>query len=126
MIKTLMAGPYINIQNAHASDPNISPGAVGAGQLRWNPNTHTIEVNDGMYWKEIRQCSPTIELNTEARELLDFVKKQRDRQRLVELNPSLQKAYDAINRAENNFDLLAKLTIVKPIYYHPLPDWHYV
>ena len=118
MIKTLMAGPYISIQNAYASNPYISPGAAGAGQLRWNPNTNVMEVNDGLYWQTLPQTTPTIELNTEARELLDFVKKQRDRQRLVELNPSLQKAYDAINRAEDNFDMLAKLADVKPIDYH--------
>lgn len=118
MIKTIMAGAYINIQNAYASAPYISPGAVGAGQLRWNSNINAIEVNDGLYWQSLSPSSPTIELNTEARELLDFVKKQRDRQRLVELNPSLQKAYDAINRAEDNFDMLAKLADVKPIDYH--------
>ena len=113
-----MAGAYINIQNAYASTPYISPGSVGAGQLRWNPNTNVMEVNDGLYWQTLPQITPTIELNTEARELLDFVKKQRDRQRMVEQNPSLQKAYDTINRAEDNFDTLAKLTDVKPIDYH--------
>ena len=109
MIKSLMAGQYINIQNAYVSAPYISPGAAAAGMIRWNPNTQNFEINDGAVWQQYTMTSPTIELNTEARELLDFVKKQRDRERLAEQNPALQKALEAIHRAEDNFDLLARV-----------------
>lgn len=105
-----MAGQYINIQNSYSSAPYISPGATAAGMIRWNPNTQNFEINDGAVWHQYTMANPTIELNNEAQELLDFVKKQRDRQRLVEQNPALQKAYEAINRAEENFDLLEKIS----------------
>jgi len=110
MIKSLMAGQYINIQNGYTSAPYISPGAAAAGMIRWNPNTQNFEINDGAVWQQYTMANPTIELNNEARELLDFVKKQRDRQRLVEQNPALQKALEAIHRAEDNFDLLEKIS----------------
>ena len=109
MIKTIMAGQYINIQNSYTSAPYISPGAAAAGMIRWNPNTQNFEINDGSVWQQYTMTNPTIELNIEAQELLEFVKKQRDRQRLVEQNPALQKAYEAINRAEDNFDILARV-----------------
>ena len=104
-----MAGQYINIQNSYSSAPYISPGATAAGMIRWNPNTQNFEINDGAVWQQYTMANPTIELDTEARELLDFVKKQRDRQRLADQNPALAKALEAINRAEDNFDLLARV-----------------
>ena len=109
MIKSLMAGQYINIQNAYVSAPYISPGAAAAGMIRWNPNTQNFEINDGSVWQQYTMTNPTIELNNEAQELLEFVKKQRDRQRLAEQNPALEKALEAINRAEDNFDILARV-----------------
>ena len=109
MIKTIMAGQYINIQNSYTSTPYISPGATAAGMMRWNPNMQCIEINDGAVWQQYTMANPTIELNTEARELLEFVKKQRDRQRLADQNPALGKALEAINRAEDNFDILARV-----------------
>lgn len=113
MIKTIMAGQYINIQNAYTSNPYISPGTVGAGQLRWNTNMNEIEVNDGLYWQSLTPTSPTIELNSEARALLEYVKQQQQRderrQQRIENNPALKKAYEAIVRAEENYDMLDKI-----------------
>ena len=109
MIKTINSGKYINVEQAYTSPPYISPGATAAGMIRWNPNMQCFEVNDGAVWQQYTMASPTIELNTEAQELLDFVKKQRDRQRLAEQNPALEKALEAIKRAEDNFDILAKV-----------------
>lgn len=109
MIKTINSGKYINVQQAYTSPPYISPGATAAGMIRWNPNTQNFEINDGAVWQQYTMANPTIELDTEARELLDFVKKQRDRQRLAEQNPALEKALEAINRAEDNFDILARV-----------------
>jgi hypothetical protein len=118
MIETINSGKYINVQQAFTRPPNISPGSSGAGMIRWNPNMQCFEVNDGAVWQQYIMASPTIELNTEAQELLDYVKKLRDRQRLVEQNPSLEKALEAITRAEDNFNTLAKLVDNKPIDYH--------
>lgn len=118
MINTINSGKYINVQQAYTSPPYISPGASGAGMIRWSPNMQCFEINDGSVWQQYTMASPTIELNTEAQELLDYVRKLRDRQRLVEQNPSLEKALEAITRAENNFNTLAKLVDTKPIDYH--------
>lgn len=109
MIKTINPGKYINVQQAYTSPPYISPGATAAGMIRWNPNMQCFEINDGAIWHQYTMASPTIELNTEAQELLDHVKKLRDRQKLVEQNPSLEKALEAITRAEDNFDTLARV-----------------
>jgi hypothetical protein len=113
MIKNINGGKYITITGGTTSDPYISPGSAGSGMIRWNPNMNCMEVNDGSVWKQFTSTFPTIDLNSEAQELLDWAKQERDRQRLrqqrTEKNPALKKAYEAIQRAEENFDILDKL-----------------
>jgi len=113
MIKNIMAGQGLVINNGYSSDPYISPGAAGAGMLRWNPNMNCIEVNDGSMWKQINWSMPTIEFTPDVKATLAWAaeqqKKQLIRENRIKANPALQKAYEAIKRAEANFDILDKI-----------------
>ena len=55
----------------------------------------------------------TVTLDAEAESILNWAKQERDRQRLrekrIQENPALKKAYEAILRAEENYDLLDKI-----------------
>ena len=57
MIKNISGSKYIMVSNSGSSDPYISPGSVGAGMLRWNPNMNCMEVNDGNMWKQFSMKS---------------------------------------------------------------------
>ncbi len=104
------SGRYVTVTGGTASDPYISPGSVGAGMLRWNSNMNNMEVNDGNSWKTLSMNYATVELTPEAESLMEWARKERDKQRTredaVRRNPALRKAYEAIQRAEENFDLL--------------------
>lgn len=106
------SGRYITVSGGSISGPYISPGAVGAGMMRWNPNMNSMEINDGNSWISMPHNYATVELNPEAESLLDWARRERDKQlqreELIKNNPALQKAYEAIQRAEENFDLLSK------------------
>lgn len=111
MIKGInSSGRYVTVTGGTASDPYISPGSVGAGMLRWNSNMNSMEVNDGNTWKTFSMNYATVELTPEAESLMEWARKERDKQRTredaVRRNPALRKAYEAIQRAEENFDLL--------------------
>jgi hypothetical protein len=111
MIKGInTSGRYVTVTGGTASDPYISPGSVGAGMLRWNSNMNNMEVNDGNSWKTLSMNYATVELTPEAESLMEWARKERDKQRTredaVRRNPALRKAYEAIQRAEENFDLL--------------------
>jgi hypothetical protein len=112
MIKNLTGGYGITISGSVNSDPYISPGSAGDGMMRWNPNMNCIEVNDGNMWKQFNWSYPTIELDSNVKAVVSWAmqKMQEDslRQQRVRNNPALQKAYEAIKRAEDNFDLLEK------------------
>ena len=111
MIKGIsQAGRYVLVNGGSASNPYISPGAVGAGMVRYNPNMNELEVNDGNSWKTIGGSFASVGLTSEAEALLDWAREQRNkqiaRQQAAEKNPALKKAYEAIKRAEENYDLL--------------------
>lgn len=111
MIKGInTSGRYLVVTGGSPSNPYISPGASGAGMVRYNPNMNQLEVNDGNSWQQLSMTYATVELNSDAESLLDWARKERNKQQAREFavknNPALQKAYEAIRRAEENFDLL--------------------
>jgi len=113
MIKGITGGKYIMVQGGSSSDPYISPGAAGAGMMRWNPNMNCVEVNDGSMWKQMGTSYATITLDTEAESILNWARLEREKQRLrekrIQENPALKKAYEAILRAEENYDILDRI-----------------
>ncbi len=113
MIKGITGGKYVMVQGGSSSDPYISPGSAGAGMMRWNPNMNCIEVNDGSMWKQLGMSYATVALDPEAESILNWARQERDRQRLrekrIQEHPALKKAYEAIQRAEANYDILDKI-----------------
>ncbi len=111
MIKGItQSGRYTTVSGGSASSTYISPGSSGAGMMRYNGNMNCIEVNDGVTWKELSGSYASIGLTSEAESLLDWAREQRNKQQArkyaAESNPALKKAYEAIQRAEENFDIL--------------------
>ena len=111
MIKGLTSSsPFITVSGGGSSGPYISPGSAGAGMVRYNPNTQNLEVNDGNCWIELSASYASVDLSYEANDLLNWAREERRKQQLrqerIKKNPALQKAYEAIRRAEENFDML--------------------
>jgi len=111
MIKGItQSGRYTTVSGGSASSTYISPGSSGAGMMRYNSNMNCIEVNDGNTWKELMGSHASVGLTQEAEALLDWAREQRNKQQArkyaAESNPALKKAYEAIQRAEENFDIL--------------------
>ena len=92
--------PYLNSSN---NDPAMGDVRVINGQLScWI----------GSSWQPIAGAYASIGLSGEAEVLLDWARTQKDkeqkREELIRNNPALQNAYDAIKRAEANFDIIEK------------------
>jgi hypothetical protein len=113
MIKGINGGKYISVSGGSPSTTYISPGSVGSGMLRYNGNMNCIEVNDGNMWKQMDMSYATITLDSETESILNWAKQERDKQRLrekrIQENPALKKAYEAILRAEENYDMLDRI-----------------
>ena len=111
MIKGInSSGRYLTVTGGTPSNPYISPGSVGAGMMRYNPNMNCIEVNDGNMWKQLDMSYASVELNPDTEALLEWARLERTKQQLleerIEQNPALKKAYEAVVRAQENFDIL--------------------
>jgi len=107
------SGRYLTVSGGSPSSTYISPGAAGAGMMRYNGNMNCIEVNDGNSWIQLQSSYATVELTPETESLLEWARLERTKQRVMEdrikKHPSLQKAYEAIQRAEDNFEILDKI-----------------
>jgi hypothetical protein len=114
MIKGInTSGRYLTVSGGSPSSTYISPGSAGSGMMRYNGNMNCIEVNDGNMWKQLETGYATVELSPDAESLLEWARKERDKQwardERIRKNPALKKAYEAIQRAEANFDILDKI-----------------
>jgi len=112
MIKGIMSGSGINVQGGHTSFPYVPQNSSNPIQGMLRMNGQDIQVFDGSSWINLGNSFATVELNGETQAILQWAREQRDKQfkreQLIKTNPSLQKAMEAIERAEANFDILAK------------------
>jgi len=114
MIKGInSSGRYISVTGGGASGPYISPGAAGAGMIRWNPNMNQMEVNDGNSWIPVGMSHATVELTPETERLLEWARKKRDEENkwyeLASSNEAVRIALDNLEQAKTKLELTAIL-----------------
>lgn len=88
-------------------------GSQGVGNMRYNTSNQNMEVFDGNNWITLGMGFTSVGLTMEAEALLDWAREERNKQLAreakIQTNPALRKAYEAIQRAEENFDMLEAL-----------------
>ena len=112
MIKGLMGGQGVTVSGGNTSVPYVNQNNTNPiqGMIRvWGTD---MQVFDGNNWNTLASSYATVELDGHSQSLLKWVEAQREmsfkRIEAVEKNPQLAKAFEAIARAEANFDILAK------------------
>ena len=113
MIRTISGSKYIQVSGGMHTNPYISPGASGAGMVRWNSNMHCLEVNDGNSWQQIHSSHPMITLTTDAETLLDWARAKRDEEwriaALAAKNPTVADALAAVQLATEKLQVVTAL-----------------
>jgi hypothetical protein len=118
MIKTLMPGSGIHIDNNHSSWPSFYNNSTSSnntlvGQVRYNGSSQNMEVYDGIAWISIASSYPTVELNGEVQAILAWARKKiADEARVQELadkHPSVADALAAVAKAEEQVRIVAAL-----------------
>ena len=114
MIKGINGGYGITVTGGNVSVPYISPNQNNPVQGMIRINGTEIEVFNGTGWQSFGSSYATVNFDDDTQSLLQWARKERTRQlereRKAQEHPSLQKALEAIERAETNFDLLDKIT----------------
>ena len=112
MIKGLTGTCGVTVSAGNTALPYVGTNTSNpmTGMLRIQ-NTD-IEVFNGNSWQQISSSYATVSLDQEILDVIQWARTQRtlemNRATLVKNNPALQKAYDAVKRAEENFDILSK------------------
>jgi hypothetical protein len=102
----------VSVSAGNTSLPYVGPNPNNpmTGMLRIN-NTD-IEVFNGSSWQQLSTSYATVSLDQDILDIIQWARTQRqldmNRATLIENNPALEKAYKAILRAEQNFDILSK------------------
>lgn len=87
-----------------------NPNNPMTGMIRIN-NTE-LEVFNGASWQQLPSSYATVSIDQEVLDVIRWARTQRtmalNRMHLAQNNPALMKALEAVKRAEDNFELLAK------------------
>jgi hypothetical protein len=112
MIKGLTGITGITVSGGNTALPYVGPNPNNpmTGMIRIN-NTE-LEVFNGSSWQMISSSYATVSIDQEVLDVIQWARTQRtlemNRKTLIENNPALEKAYEAVKRAEANFDILSK------------------
>ncbi len=78
-----------------------------------------MQVYDGTSWITMNTSYATASLDQETQDLLSWARAQRtmalNRMTLAQNNPALMRALEAVKRAEENFELLARFVENDPV-----------
>jgi hypothetical protein len=106
MIKNLTGQGHVTITGGQASYPYVSPGANGAGMVRYNSNMQQFEVNDGNSWLAFGGSYPSVGLSSAADSAINWaIAKMADEHRISEL----AKQYPAIKDLQEKLDMMLAL-----------------
>ena len=113
MIRTISGSKYIQVSGGMHTNPYISPGASGAGMVRWSPSMNCLEVNDGSVWQQIHSAHPMISLSSDAETLLDWARAKRDEEwriaAMADKHPTVADALAAIQLAREKLQVVIAL-----------------
>ena len=112
MLKGLTGTCGVTVSCGNTSVPyvNMDTTKPMQGMIRvWGSD---MQVFDGTNWITMSASYATVTLDQEILDVIQWARTQRtlemNRKTLIENNPALQKAYEAVRRAEENFDFLSK------------------
>jgi len=113
MIRNISGSKYIQVSGGMNTNPYISPGASGAGMVRWSPSMNCLEINDGSSWQSLHSAHPVITLTPDAEVLLDWARAKRDEEQrmaiLAAQHPTVADALAAMQLAREKLQVVTVL-----------------
>lgn len=108
-----MSGKGTVVNGSNYSYPYVPTNSNNPIQGMLRLNNQDMQVFDGGSWITVGASYASVDLDADTQSLLEWARTERSRQSLrderIRNNPALQKAYEAIQRAEANFDILDRI-----------------
>lgn len=115
MLSGIAPGNYLEVTGlgtTHISK-NYNGNQFMTGDMRYDLDSQCIKVFDGMTWQTLSGSYPSINLTSEAQELLDWARQKRREEleikALAATNPALKDAVEALQRAQEQVKIIAAL-----------------
>ena len=112
MIKGITGSQGVVVNGGNTALPYVNQNNTNPMQGMLRLSGSDMQVFDGNNWMNIGTSYATVELTGEVQGIIQWARDERSRQltreHLVKKNPALKKALESIERAEANFDILAK------------------
>ena len=112
MIKGLQGITGVTVSGGDTALPYISMNHVNPMQGMLRVSGSDLQAFDGANWITIQSSYATVSLDQDVLDVVQWARAQRtmalNRMTLAQNNPALMKALEAVKRAEDNFELLAK------------------
>ena len=113
MIRNITGGPGVIVNGGNNVSQYINQNINNPMQGMIRLNGSDFQVFDGSNWLMLTTGHPSVGLDDETLDLLQWARETKNREfsreSRVRSNPALQKAYEAVQRAEANFDILDKI-----------------
>jgi hypothetical protein len=113
MIKGLTGTCGITVSAGNTSLPYVPANNNNPCQGMLRINGTEMEVFNGSSWQQLPTSYATVSMDQDILDIVQWARNQRDqqltRERRIENNPALKKAYEAIQRAEANYEILDKI-----------------
>jgi hypothetical protein len=115
MINSLYSNsPFIQVSGGTPQRTYIGTNnGPGVGNMRYNPNSHNIEVFDGSTWVIMYSNSATIGLDNNTVNVLKWAEKkmleEAERNKLAETNPTIRDLLEQLKQKEEQLSIVQTL-----------------
>ena len=113
MIKGLTGALGVTIAGGSTTMPYVPQNSSNPIQGMIRVNNQDLEVFTGSSLQIMSTSYASVGLDQDVLDVIQWARKQRDKQldreRRIQNNPALKKAYEAIERAEANYEILDKI-----------------
>ena len=113
MIKGLTGALGVTIAGGSTTMPYVPQNSSNPIQGMIRVNNQDLEVFTGSSWQIMSTSYASVGLDQDVLDVIQWARKQRDKQldreRRIQNNTALKKAYEAIERAEANYEILDKI-----------------
>jgi len=113
MIKQLTGVKGITVMGGNTSYPYVNMTNLSAGMVRFNGNNQNFEVYDGSNWMTFGGNYTTIELDSDVRALLEWVKAKKAEeeylQKEAQSNPTIKDLINQRTEIDNKIKMVKTL-----------------
>ena len=114
MIKSIYPGSVdITVSGDSSVTPYINPTYSGSGMIKYDPASHSFQVNDGHSWVTIPNNDVTIDLSYESKKALEWARRkyreEQELENLAEENAAIADLVNQIKEKQSQLEMVKTL-----------------